>query len=440
MVSKAKIILVWFKSDLRLADNETWFRACQDGDVVIPVFVFDPRQYKSHRLGFPRSGSCRTQFLIESVAALKKNLMKQGSDLVVRVGKPEIVIDELAHEHHVTSVYTAQEVTYEELAVGAAVEKALSKKNVALKQYWTSTLIHYEDIPWPIQRLPDMFTQFRKEVEAESTVRAVFPKPTMKDLPSMKDVGSIPALMNLRLPPAINDDRSVIDYQGGEEEASRRVTEYIWKKDLLQRYKETRNGLLGSDYSSKLSLALAHGCISPRSIYVEVKKYEAERVKNDSTYWLIFELLWRDYFRFAAKKYGSSIFHERGIRNKPARWKNDMEAFEQWRLGKTGVRFVDANMKELLHTGFMSNRGRQNVASYLSKDLGINWTWGAAWFESQLIDYDPCSNWLNWAYVAGVGNDPREDRYFNIESQVRKYDPQGAYSSTWLDRNSKHTG
>jgi deoxyribodipyrimidine photo-lyase len=432
-VSKSKRILVWFKSDLRLADNETWFRAYQDGDVVIPVFVFDLRQYKSHQLGFPKSGSFRTQFLIESVAALKKNLMAQGSDLVVKIGKPEIVIDELVQQHGVTSVYTAQEVTDEEVTVVGAVEKTLIKRNIALKQFWTSTLIHCEDIPWPMHRLPDMFTQFRKEVEAESAVRAVFPQPIVKDSLSM-DTGSIPTLKDLGLPSLIKDDRSVIDYQGGEQEAWRRVTEYMWKKDLLRHYKETRNGLIGSDYSSKLSLALAHGCISPKSIAQEVKRYEAERIKNDSTYWLIFELLWRDYFRFAAKKYDHSIFLERGIRNKPTHWKNDMKAFEQWRLGNTGVPFVDANMKELLLTGFMSNRGRQNVASYLTKDLGINWTWGAAWFESQLIDYDPCSNWLNWAYVAGVGNDPREDRYFNIESQVRKYDPQGIYSSLWMDQ------
>jgi len=114
-------------------------------------------------------------------------------------------------------------------------------------------------------------------------------------------------------------------------------------------------------------------------------------------------------------------------------WKSDREVFEKWRRGETGVRFVDANMKELLQTGYMSNRGRQNVASYLTKVLGINWTFGAAWFESQLIDYDPRINWLKWAYVAGVGNDPRQDRYFSIESQVKKYDPRGDYMKRWLD-------
>ncbi len=113
-------------------------------------------------------------------------------------------------------------------------------------------------------------------------------------------------------------------------------------------------------------------------------------------------------------------------------WKHDKAKFEAWINGKTGVPFIDANMKELQLTGFMSNRGRQNVASFLTKDLGIDWTWGATYFESQLIDYDVCNNWGNWNYVAGVGNDPREDHYFNIETQVEKYDKNGDYVKLWL--------
>lgn len=431
-MSKPKTILVWFKSDLRLADNETWYRACQDGDLVIPVFIFDPRQFQSHPLGFTRVGAFRAQFLIDSVRALKQNLDNNGSDLIVRIGEPEFIINKLASDYKVSAVYTAREVTFDEISIMSKMEYGLNQLSVSLKQFWTSTMIHEEDIPWPIQRLPDMFTQFRKEVEGESAVRVVFPISETKPLPEI-DPGLIPVLEELGLTLIAVDERSVIDYSGGEDKAWWRLNEFVWKKDLLQHYKETRNGLIGSDYSSKLSPALAHGCISPKSIYHEVKRYEVERLKNDSTYWLIFELLWRDYFRFVAKKYGARIFHESGIRNKPLQWKSDREVFEKWRLGETGVRFVDANMKELLLTGYMSNRGRQNVASYLTKDLGINWTFGAAWFESQLIDYDPGSNWLNWAYVAGVGNDPREDRYFNIESQVKKYDPKGDYMKRWLD-------
>jgi deoxyribodipyrimidine photo-lyase len=148
---------------------------------------------------------------------------------------------------------------------------------------------------------------------------------------------------------------------------------------------------------------------------------------------LIFELIWRDYFHFVALKFGTRIFKNSGIKNDLMHeWKKNKTTFNNWVNGKTGVPFVDANMKELQLTGFMSNRGRQNVASYLINDLGIDWTWGASYFESQLVDYDVCSNWCNWNYIAGVGNDPREDRYFNISTQADKYDKNGEYVKLWL--------
>jgi deoxyribodipyrimidine photo-lyase len=105
--------------------------------------------------------------------------------------------------------------------------------------------------------------------------------------------------------------------------------------------------------------------------------------------------------------------------------------FAVWAEGRTGVPFIDANMRELAETGFMSNRGRQNVASFLVRDLKVNWQMGAEYFESQLLDYDPCSNWCNWNYVAGVGSDPREDRYFNILTQAKNYDNNGDFVRIW---------
>ena len=167
-------------------------------------------------------------------------------------------------------------------------------------------------------------------------------------------------------------------------------------------------------------------------IYHEVKRYEQEVKKNISTYWLIFELIWRDFFRLVAMQHGSKIFMAEGIRQKPVEWSFDPEVFEKWRTGNTGDDFVDANMKELQLTGFMSNRGRQNVASYLAHDLKQDWRAGAAWFENRLIDYDVTSNWGNWMYVAGVGNDPR-DRKFNTQWQAEKYDKNRQYRKLWLD-------
>ena len=108
-------------------------------------------------------------------------------------------------------------------------------------------------------------------------------------------------------------------------------------------------------------------------------------------------------------------------------------ALNKWINGQTGVPFIDANMMELKLTGFMSNRGRQNVASYLCNDLKVDWRYGAAYFEQQLVDYDVCNNWGNWAYLAGVGNDPRANRYFNIAKQAAMYDPDGSFQQLWLD-------
>lgn len=190
--------------------------------------------------------------------------------------------------------------------------------------------------------------------------------------------------------------------------------------------------MLGADYSSKFSPWLARGCLSPRYIYEQVQKYERERVKNDSTYWLIFELRWRDYFRFICSKHGNKVFFQSGIKGLDIDWKEDWERFTLWQAGKTGFPLVDANMREIVATGFMSNRGRQNVASFLTKNLGINWQMGAEWFESLLIDYDVCSNWGNWNYVAGVGNDARGFRFFNIIKQSKDYDPEGKYLRHWL--------
>merc|ERR1712146_497896 len=195
---------------------------------------------------------------------------------------------------------------------------------------------------------------------------------------------------------------------------------------------DTRNGLVGGDYSSKFSPWLAHGNLTARWIYHEVKRYEQERTENTSTYCLIFELLWRDYFRFVALQHGTAIFKPGGVQHKDVPCRHSPADFEAWQNGQTGFPFVDANMRELAKTGFMSNRGRQNVASFLTKDLQIDWRLGAEWFETLLLDHDPCSNYGNWNYAAGVGNDPRQGRHFNVIKQAKTYDPTAEYVHLWV--------
>ena len=203
----------------------------------------------------------------------------------------------------------------------------------------------------------------------------------------------------------------------------------------IETYKETRNGLIGTEYSSKLSSYLSLGCLSPVSIYHEIKKYEKEIKKNSSTYWLIFEILWREFFRYVYLKGKNNIFIKNGINGNifNKNFKNDIELFNKWKNGKTGQDFIDANMIELNETGFMSNRGRQNVASYLVNNLDVNWILGASFFEKNLIDYDVSSNWCNWMYISGVGNNVK-NWVFNPVRQSDMYDKRGNFRQIWLKK------
>lgn len=432
-------ILYWFRNDLRLHDNPAFTAACTEAADMLPVYIFDPQQFrKLPQTGIQKTGVFRTRFLLECVADLRASLRARGADLVIRVGDPARILADLAEDIDATAVYASKEVTSEETDVESALSKRLKPLNIDIELIWSSTLYHIRDLPFNIVKLPDVFTQFRNQLEAHAQVRELDPTPAQVRMVADVEAGDVPTLAEFDFPADDHPDtRAAISFKGGETVALARLEHYLWTSDLIRTYKETRNGMLGEDYSSKFSAWLAHGCLSPRLIYHEVKRYEAERLRNDSTYWLIFELIWRDFFRFVALRFGSRLFKPSGIKHDlKKQWRRDIDLFRRWTLGQTGIPFIDANMRELNATGFMSNRGRQNVASFLVSDLGIDWTWGAAYFESMLVDYDPCSNWGNWNYVAGVGNDPRGNgdkaRYFNIYSQATRYDQQGAYVKHWL--------
>jgi deoxyribodipyrimidine photo-lyase len=434
-------ILIWLRNDLRLHDHEPIFRAFQKTDNVFLCYCIDTQLFEEitfgkQKAGFKKMGEFRTQFLLESLLDLRQNLQKLGGTLIIRVGNPAEIITQIAQELECKAVYTHQEITYEETQMEEKVEKNLWQQKISFEKFWGSTLYHIDDLPFPIRALPDIFTQFRKNIENYVKIRPAFPTPTKFYLPNIEE-RILPTLEELGFEKENIkkiSQKAVLPFEGGETAGKKRLDEYFWEKNLLKIYKETRNGLLGADYSSKFSVWLALGCISPRYIYEQVLLYEKQRTKNESTYWLIFELIWRDYFKLIAKKYGNAIFKTKGIKNTSNLiLKKDFLAFEKWKNGNTGVDFVDANMQELALTGFMSNRGRQNVASFLIKDLFVHWVWGAKYFESQLLDYDVCSNWGNWTYIAGVGNDPRENRYFSIPKQASMYDPKGEYVRFWLE-------
>lgn len=434
--------LLWYRNDLRLHDHEPLSLAAQSP--ILPLYCFDPRQFATTSFGFAKTGNYRARFLLESVMDLRQSWQHLGGDLVIRCGKPEEIIPNLVQAYGVSSVYFHQEVTAEEIRVETLLKAKLEAIGVAVKPFWGSTLFHPDDLPFGTSQVPELFTHFRKAIEQQCQVRSQVRNSlktvqpiiqtttgTVSHFPGLEP-GALPSLQDLGVTTAEIDPRAALLFKGGETEAKVRLQSYFWQGDHLREYKQTRNGMLGADYSSKFSPWLALGCLSPRYIYDQVQAYENQRIRNDSTYWLIFELLWRDYFRWICAKHGNKIFHAEGLQGISISWKQDWERFEAWTSGQTGFPLVDANMQELKLTGFMSNRGRQNVASFLTKNLGIDWRMGAEWFESRLIDYDVCSNWGNWNYSAGVGNDARGFRFFNILKQSKDYDPTGEYVKCWL--------
>ena len=428
--------IVWFRNDLRLHDNEALLDAIESAGEIIPAYIFDPRVFMgTTKLGFSKTGKFRAKFIIESVLDLKSRLKALGSDLYVRVGKPEEELLKLAQEVKSSWIFCNRERTQEEVNVQDSLESSLWAIGQEIRYSRGKMLYYTADLPFPVTHTPDIFTQFRKEVEKFIPVRDPLPAPSVRfrSLSVDVDFGQVPLLTELGHEDFKENDKGGYSWKGGETEALNQLKYYLWDQDLIKNYKDTRDGLLGRDFSSKFSPWLAQGCLSPKMIYSELKKYEAERTKNKSTYWMFFELMWRDFFRLTGKKFGNAIFQQKGTKGEdPNKYLENKVSFDKWVAGETGIPFVDANMRELKETGFMSNRGRQNVASFLVKDLKINWLLGAEYFESMLIDYDPCSNYGNWNYIAGVGADPREDRYFNVISQAKRYDSEGEYVKYWL--------
>jgi deoxyribodipyrimidine photo-lyase len=436
--------LVWFRNDLRVADNQSLKAACEQEGDVIGVYCFDPAFYSASDFGFDldiklpfgKTGKYRAQFIREALEDLRAHLEKHHIPLLIFHATPATVIPELIDQHSISTIYLQKEWTRDELKqeedLGKAMESAGLKDKVKGHRVYDQFLFHPEEVPFENwSQLPRVFTEFRKKCEKQSEVRELVDiKNYSQELPEVAQT-QIPTLKELGLEDFEKDSRSAFPWNGGETAAWERLDHYFWQTKKLQYYKKTRNGLVGIDYSSKFSAWLAIGCISAKQIYHEVKRFEKEIKKNQDTYWLIFELIWRDFFKYVSLKHESQIFQIGGILQNDYEWKSNERELKKWMEGETHEPFVNANMKELAATGFMSNRGRQNVASYWSMHKEQDWRIGAAYFEHILIDYDVHSNYGNWMYNSGVGNDPR-NRTFNIEFQASRYDADGKFQRLWL--------
>jgi len=433
---------VWFRCDLRLGDNLALTAACLGGpSSLLPVYVFDPRHFNRPTLaGARKSSARRAQFLLESVANLRRSLEACGSGLAVFVGHPEEILPEICQECQ--EVVVQEGVCREEKFAETELAKRL--KDCKLVRVWGGSMYMPDECGCSPDDIPLLFTAFKNKAEGRGRIQNPVDAPErMPPLPRLLEgdaLSFLPTLQHLgyaeeEAAAAVeHDPRGVMRFEGGEDAAMHRLQKWMFQEDKLKDYFDIRNGMLGEGYSSKLSPWLALGCISPRRVWKAAQMYEKERVKNKSTYWLVFELTWRDFFIFMARSQGDKIFVPGGIIGDKTPWRGSQDALIRWKDGRVGDPLVDANMRELKATGFMSNRGRQNVASYLIFDLGVDWRYGAAHFEEHLLDYDPCSNWGNWLAAAGLTG--QRINKFNTKKQLNDYDPRREYVRHWLESGS----
>lgn len=419
--------LVWFRNNLRLDDNPALNAALQENDNVILIYVYDERLFNEKQFGIDRMGGHKIRFLFQSVEDLSANLNTNGLYLHTSYSNPAEYILKIAQEYNVHAIYNQHEIGTEETKDELAVAS-----RYRMLSYESSKLFEEDSLSFELEELHKVFTPFRKRVEKYGEVipPTDFNRGTAQSI-EIPDPVYLHEFANRMIQ---QHKDAAFTSTGGETMGLARLKDYIWDSQLIKTYKETRNNLIGSSYSSKFSPWLANGCISPRRIYHEISSFESNVKKNQSTYWLKFELLWREFFKWTTELNQHKLFQKKGFLDELTIKKEHNENFESWANGKTHNEFINANMNELNRTGFMSNRGRQIVASFLIHDLHVDWRLGAAYFEKQLMDYDPCSNYGNWTYIAGVGNDPRGGRQFNVEKQVANYDPNNEYINLWLKK------
>jgi len=432
-------VLFWFRNDLRLHDQPALHAALTSGATHLLSVVCLPAADETTPWGFARVGPHRRAFTAAALRGLQAQMSALGNPLLICQAPPATALPQLAQAVGATTVVCEDIAAPYEQAEVAALRAA----GLQVRAVWQSSLLPPARMPWPVDQLPGVFTAFRQKVElAGITPAAPLPTPTRllppPDVPAQVlqavGAGQGAATTQLPAPQESCDTRSSFPYgspacDGSEAAALAHLAQYLARK-LPHSYKATRNGLTGFDYSSKFSPWLATGALSSRQIYADLKTFERDHGANDGTYWLWFELLWRDYFRLLHLQYGAALYRARGLSALPPDMHN-AQGFERWCQGRTGEPLVDAAMRELAATGYLSNRLRQVVASYLIYDLHSDWRAGAAWFESQLVDYDVYSNQANWLYIAGRGTDPRGGRRFNPVKQTQDHDADGSYRRMW---------
>ena len=421
--------LYWVTKDLRVSDNPALNLASQS-DNLLCVYVVDKQWFETHHYQSKPLGSIRWQFLQDCLSDFNQSLLALGQQLYIVYGDTFSTLAKLCDNYQITDVITTDlPGTYENSLINKLRNRTPQLTITQVEQF---TLFTKSSLPFDIEQLPISYSKFKKVVAASD-----FPKlaPKIESLPKMFKTMPLPTLFRpnwLNVAP-YKESKKGFKFDGGEQKGLKHLKKYFSSSAALI-YKEVRNNLDGWENSSKLSPWLGYGCISPRQVMSSIQQLEEQQGKNSSTEWLYLELLWREYFQWLHVKNGAKTYQFKGMAASAPLTTFYPERFNKWRLGNTPYPLVNACMNELRLTGYLSNRGRQIVASCLVNELSVDWRYGAAWFEEHLIDYDAAVNWGNWQYIAGVGVDPRGGRHFNIEKQTINHDPNGDYQAKWTKK------
>jgi len=419
-------ILVWFRNDLRVHDNEILWQALAKANKVVPVYIFDPRQFVALADNTQKTGVIRSKFILDSVHDLKQSLQQIGADLLVTSGYPEEILPSLAERYQVKEVYHHREVAKEETHVSTLVEEALWKKQLNLRHFIGHTLYHKEDLPFPIKDIPDAFATFRKKIERETTIRPTVDTPTKIEVPEELEPSEVPTLEELGY---TADEIAIANrspFKGGEREGLKQLNDVL---------RGASNDLLAGfpvDDGTLLSPWIALGCLSAHTVYHSVRAAELKGLPKKKAATIVLGLLWRDYYRFMFKKHGNRFFFVNGFSDVTVvNQQVPGVEFDNWKKGQTDDNFVNAAMKQLNAVGFMPYSARVLAAHYLVNNLGISHLLGAAYFEDKLIDYSPASNYGNWAHVAGVGSSLKDNGVKDVKKIQVQLDASGAYVERW---------
>ena len=421
----AKVALYIFSNDLRIEDNPGLLAASSGAEQLLCLFCHT----QSSRLDLPKTpaplSNLRKQFLEESLDSLQERLGELGQQLIEVESPLDKAIAQLEENFGITHIYRSHNSGWFEYQQWSALE--IRFPAIIFKAYASHTIFSEAELPFTLENLPSTFSKFRRKVEDLAITQPLNAPTNFPAKPKSIETWQSSKIRSQKR-------NGSAHFHGGEIAASTHLEKYF-SSHCASSYKKTRNGLDGMTYSTKLSPWLANGSLSARKIISRLRKYESDIETNDSTYWIFFELLWREYFHWYAHRFKEKIFRFGGINNNPPNTAFYPERFKKWCRGNTPFPLINAFMNQLNETGYMSNRGRQLVASCFVHELNLDWRYGASYMESHLLDYDVGSNWGNWQYLAGVGADPRGHRKFNLEKQEAIYDPNGEFIAKWANED-----